>query len=665
MRSLSTILCLFIATSLIGQLSTQWHTSIYHTEEHYDDGVFIEEGLNNTLLSVWLESTNQNKAALTINKIDQCGLNIEKSTVSGLDINPKWLCGTARDSKGNLYIAGLMDSIMPHGTLFILKITPQLQVSWLKTFDFNMRIYPYSFAVNTQDEVFVMFNTLNQPFGNSLLKIDQKGAVIWAKSFGFTGSWGRGGPTSDGGFLHSTGSTSFKTDAFGNMQWRTYVQGAHTMSTPLEIDGGYLFYQGYPGSSRVNRLLMLNLNGSLRWVSKDLNHFNGIFLKRLSPTQALVVGEGSSNHPSSPNIRSVAYLKVNTLAGNIVKHKGVFRQAESLYGYGFDFLTAANNQDFLVEKKINSLGKHQTSLTKLPANLDSISCLEKYDFPPADTSTYTVQSLPTINALDLNFTINNLAANIIVLQTSTLNQWCSNVPETSSFSLGNDTVLCPGESIVLSGPALHQYNWSTGEETRNITVSEEGWYRLTTSLKCGNTSASDSIYVAYSTNLNLIMDGIKESYFLDDTLNAEGFGGTFGTYYWYINENLVDSGRTLSFTCDSNGVFEMTLIFIDENGCSFFANKTFRVRPEIPEMPNVFTPNNDGVNDRFTPFQSFGAHYTLNIYNRNGTLVSNNINQGWDGKTKNAKTVASGVYFYLLYWENNPKPKKGFVTVIR
>ena len=68
-------------------------------------------------------------------------------------------------------------------------------------------------------------------------------------------------------------------------------------------------------------------------------------------------------------------------------------------------------------------------------------------------------------------------------------------------------------------------------------------------------------------------------------------------------------------------------------------------------LPNVFTPNNDGQNDLFTPFLPF--HFIDRVdfkaYNRWGGLVFETSDPmlNWDGTGLNGQELAEGVYFYV------------------
>jgi gliding motility-associated-like protein len=69
------------------------------------------------------------------------------------------------------------------------------------------------------------------------------------------------------------------------------------------------------------------------------------------------------------------------------------------------------------------------------------------------------------------------------------------------------------------------------------------------------------------------------------------------------------------------------------------------------ELPNVFTPNGDGINDVFKPAPyKFVDHINLKIYNRWGTLVYETTDPdiNWDGRLANSdKKVSPGVYYYV------------------
>lgn len=85
----------------------------------------------------------------------------------------------------------------------------------------------------------------------------------------------------------------------------------------------------------------------------------------------------------------------------------------------------------------------------------------------------------------------------------------------------------------------------------------------------------------------------------------------------------------------------------------------------ILEIPNIFTPNKDGINEILTFKQLVGIfNYSISIYNRWGNKVYFGENVfDWNG-TNNDDPVTEGVYFYRIDYNKN-ESKIGFVQVVR
>lgn len=71
-------------------------------------------------------------------------------------------------------------------------------------------------------------------------------------------------------------------------------------------------------------------------------------------------------------------------------------------------------------------------------------------------------------------------------------------------------------------------------------------------------------------------------------------------------------------------------------------------------LPNVFTPNNDGIDDKYVIDLEGEKFYNLKIYNYNNELVfeSNDKNNNWDGANyKNGQTCNSGTYYGIFQFK--------------
>ncbi len=105
-------------------------------------------------------------------------------------------------------------------------------------------------------------------------------------------------------------------------------------------------------------------------------------------------------------------------------------------------------------------------------------------------------------------------------------------------------------------------------------------------------------------------------------------------------------------TYSSSGSYSV-LLNINKGTCKGSQIKIINV--EIPnelEVPNVFTPNNDKVNDAFRLISSSLAEIEASIFDRWGNKVyevnSDTGNINWDGKNQFGQECASGVYFYII-----------------
>ena len=68
-----------------------------------------------------------------------------------------------------------------------------------------------------------------------------------------------------------------------------------------------------------------------------------------------------------------------------------------------------------------------------------------------------------------------------------------------------------------------------------------------------------------------------------------------------------------------------------------------------PEIPNVFTPNNDGLNDVFQIRTTGFDALTVTIYNRYGSVVYRyfGLNGTWDGHNHAGEACVEGTYFVV------------------
>tara|TARA_Y100001978_G_C23702839_1_gene442401 strand:- start:4228 stop:8010 length:3783 start_codon:yes stop_codon:yes gene_type:complete len=131
----------------------------------------------------------------------------------------------------------------------------------------------------------------------------------------------------------------------------------------------------------------------------------------------------------------------------------------------------------------------------------------------------------------------------------------------------------------------------------------------------------------------------------------------------------TDQSQTQSYSV--SGQYPVNLTVTDAIGCVDEYELIININDPVIWIPNVFTPNGDGVNDLFElPFDGFKS-FDIFILNRWGNVMWNQTNQTgvhlWDGTDNGGEKCVDGVYYYQLQGEmygGTLIDQHGFVTVI-
>lgn len=160
------------------------------------------------------------------------------------------------------------------------------------------------------------------------------------------------------------------------------------------------------------------------------------------------------------------------------------------------------------------------------------------------------------------------------------------------------------------------------------------------------------------------------------------------------NAGIVNGMNTCSLTYkwssgDTTSAIKITkagdYILTTSNGCGIFQDTVHayfdctKIQDTINKIPNVFSPNNDGVNDEFSIVLENAKSFNYFIVNRWGnTIISNSIDVQqqsinnkfvlWNGKNpKTEELCTDGVYFYrieIVKSDNSIQVKNGFLHLI-
>jgi gliding motility-associated-like protein len=152
---------------------------------------------------------------------------------------------------------------------------------------------------------------------------------------------------------------------------------------------------------------------------------------------------------------------------------------------------------------------------------------------------------------------------------------------------------------------------------------------------------------------------------LGQTANLNGtVTGQNLTIRWSPTSGVSNPGSAVT-TARPGQTTTYRLTATSPRGCT--ASDTVRV-VVIREIivPNVFSPNGDGTNDRWViKYIEDYPSALVEVFNRYGQLLFSNKRNGqqWDG-TVNGQPVPVGAYFYVINLGNN-KVFKGTISVVR
>lgn len=309
-----------------------------------------------------------------------------------------------------------------------------------------------------------------------------------------------------------------------------------------------------------------------------------------------------------------------------------------------------------------------------------------------------------------------VAFNGEILMGRKINTYCDYNPV---LDIGNDTVLCEGQTTTYTSNISGTYNWNTGATTMSITTSSPGTYLLEvddgTYLYCDSAVVTNDAppefdlggtiylcdyepilvnapagYPGYLWSTGATTDGI--------VVNTEGtiwvevsaqYCSTIDTLEVY-NEAFVDPIPSDKMEiCSLEGVElnagypgatylwstgettqsiyvsdpgEVSVSIITTHQCHF-ESETEVIPCTSLGIPNTITPNGDGVNDTWIISEIYAfPDNKVEIYDRSGRLVysKSGYENDWDGSG-----LPATVYYYSVLLGPELEIQKGTITIIR
>ncbi|WP_317899742.1 gliding motility-associated C-terminal domain-containing protein [Aurantibacillus circumpalustris] len=255
----------------------------------------------------------------------------------------------------------------------------------------------------------------------------------------------------------------------------------------------------------------------------------------------------------------------------------------------------------------------------------------------------------------------------------------------------NFTTLAP---TILPGSGL-TYSWSGAgvvgnNDKKTFDVTAPGNYSVVVTNTI-NGCVTKEVYKAITGSLTAVLGSDVESGYAPLTVNFSNksyssldSSNVFGLWSYGngsisgITTGTVFVPGPISATVASSAKYTQAgtytvVMFAKKGACIDTAYKVIKVElPSSLVIPNVFTPNGDGINDLFFLKATNLSSVDMTIVDRWGRivyeLVSESGNIEWDGKNAEGNDAAEGVYFYVIKTTGKDgvtNDKKGTINLYR
>ena len=212
---------------------------------------------------------------------------------------------------------------------------------------------------------------------------------------------------------------------------------------------------------------------------------------------------------------------------------------------------------------------------------------------------------------------------------------------------------------------------ATGKGTQTVTYDSDGIYTVSITIN-SNTTITRHAYIR-------VYPYPDATFFWSDSVELGSYTVVFANvpqdpdtipyqYQWLLEDGETGDTRVLIHSFQDQGQYRATFIVSNQAGCADSSIRLVEVF-DVLDCANVFSPNNDGMNDYFVINSNGITTYNLQIFSRSGVRVFQAEAPVimWDGRNQSGQELLPGTYYYVV------KPvqgtarfeKTGFVELYR
>ena len=246
---------------------------------------------------------------------------------------------------------------------------------------------------------------------------------------------------------------------------------------------------------------------------------------------------------------------------------------------------------------------------------------------------------------------------------------------TIASSLGNP--YCPEQgNTTLSTIGGISYQWYKNGEIipdatqQQLQTNESGTFSVQVDL--GDCSASGTIELVselFDSEINVDeVNSIEDGESITVIVTTDAMAPEF---QWYFQNQLISSET--SDTIEASGFGDYKVVITETSGCNSSKTYEFTIEealdpfPDVEKLPNVISPNGDGINDTWVIPQKYvsGTNTDVMIMDNRGIVVfqTTDYQNNWPQTNLNLTSI-NKVFYYIITTEDD-ETKKGSITVVK
>jgi gliding motility-associated-like protein len=249
------------------------------------------------------------------------------------------------------------------------------------------------------------------------------------------------------------------------------------------------------------------------------------------------------------------------------------------------------------------------------------------------------------------------------------NLFCTGVPVTFS-AVSEDTMLSYEWSVTPQRGAA--FSTATNEKIQRVVFSDPLTYTLnlkvTKDASVFNTSVTFSVSRSAQAAFNASLDATG----YPTRLVLTNYSRYSLGYSWQFSDQAEpDTSMNTIKLYNLPGSYTVTLFAAGRNDCNHAETYAFEIPASSSlNLPNVFSPNNDDVNEIYRPMATGIYQLKAWVYNRDGVVLSSwdRVNGFWDGRTTSGQDCPDGVYFIAVEaygFDGQAYRKQTAITLVR